>query len=169
MQCSLSPNRCTQCRSGFQLNSFKCISLQNISFSINLAVSNSTSLTELTANFNKILSDLYSAFGNEYVNNPSLISIISFSQSSLIINGVASIDSSSNPSTTYNNINSGLKNTNTMGSYSMSSYSVQAQGFTPTTDSSSSTSIIGIIVGCVLAGLIVIVIIIIYLVKRQKK
>ena len=100
--------------------------------------------------------------------------IESITSGSVIISGYANIDNNTyDPSTTYNSLSSNVQLTTSISGYKVASYSISANGFTPsppsTTTTSSTDYLLYIIIGSAIIAVIALVIIICLCVRRARR
>jgi len=134
--CFSRPNKCTSCIPGFLLNNFMCIAINKISFNIILASGNNhtTTFSNVVNQINDIFLGICDILGANYRVNNYLVFINSISNGSIILSGNAGIDNNTNDlSTVYNDVSSNILNAKTLNSYTITSSSINAEGFTPVT------------------------------------
>jgi hypothetical protein len=100
--------------------------------------------------------------------------IDSITNGSVIIDGYANINSNTNdPSSTFNSISSNVQQITTINGYKVASYSLAANGFTPTTPPSTTTTssnyLLYVIIGSAIVGIAAIVIIVCLCLRGRKK
>jgi hypothetical protein len=99
--------------------------------------------------------------------------IASITNGSVVVSGSANIDNNAfDPSFAYNSLASNAQQTTTITGYKVGSYSIAANGFTPSTPSSttaSSDNLIYIIIGLAVVGVAALTIIICLCVRRARR
>jgi len=125
----------------------------------------------IVSKFKDIYNQIASALGPTIVGNPYLLIINNITQGSVIIQGNAGFDSTnSDSSAVYSSMSDSAQQTTTIGGNTVTSYTLQPQGFTPSSSTATSATnyVIYIIIGaCVLA--VVIILVIVCLCMRYKR
>jgi hypothetical protein len=178
-ECVDEPNRCISCPPSFFLVNFVCKSKYNVTFTYVLVspnnVSDSGILAAITSNLPQLELEIANSFGTIFSKNRYLVMITSITNGSVIVSGDASIDNNTyDPSTAYNSLSANVQQTKSICDYKVGSYSITANGFTPTTPpantaSPSSDYLLYVIIGSAIVGISALAIIVFLCVRKARK
>jgi len=104
-------------------------------------VSDPNMFSSIANNLPHLYTEIGNSFGVIFVKNSHLLMIKSITNGSVVVSGYANIDNNTNdPSQIYNSLSANAQQTASISGYKVASYSVAANGFTPLTPATPTTT-----------------------------